>query len=149
MSAITAPSLGLITLALCGATVGCAPGPALHANLSTPELNERLSQRFSPGMTRSEVEASLDEAGQRAARRLWNDSPPALLARIEEPGGLWISEPNHYADGFDVVFRFDQEVRLADWRAHPTTLRYDFGRPFSRESVRPRGWPPEPLENWK
>jgi len=132
--------------------VGCASrGPTLHANLSTPEMHERMAAHFEPGMTRGQVEAELDVLKQRADRRIWRDEPPAMLARVYEPGGFWVTETHDYVELYDLVFNFDGSLTLVDWTATPFTLRYDYGRPYQWEGGPPRGFPLEPLppKEWR
>ena len=140
---VMATHAGMIAMTLLAA---CAPSrPTLHANLSTPEMNERMAAHFAPGMSRGEVEAELDVLKQRADRRIWRDEPPGLLARVYEPGGFWVTETHDYVELYDLVFNFDSGLTLVDWTATPFTLRYDYGRPYQWEGGPPRGFPLEPL----
>lgn len=139
-SRLLATFVSLVFLTACATKT-----PTLHANLSTPEMDARLAEHFSPGMTRGEVESTLDFLKQRSDRRIWSDTPPAMLARVYEPGGFWVTEQHDYLELYDLVFRFDDSITLESWTAKPFTLRYDYGDPYIWEGGPPRGWPLEPL----
>lgn len=86
----------------------CAQIP-LHANLTDTELHRRIDEHFTRGMTRPQVEATLDELNAAKKTRLWYDQPPAppqLLARLYEAGGFWLNEEDQTVEWVDAVFVF-------------------------------------------
>ncbi len=119
-----------------GLLPACAQVP-LHANLTDTELHQRLDENFTPGMTRPQVEAKLDELKVSKKTRLWYDqapSPPQLLVRLYESGGFWLNEEDQIVEWVDTVFVFGRETpeplyeRAETFRRHQ---RYFQGEPVN------------------
>lgn len=129
-----------------GMLTACAQIP-LHANLTDTELHARLDSNFTPGMTRSQLEAKLDELRAAKKTRLWYDeppSPPQLLARLYEAGGFWLNEEDQIVEWVDTVFVFGRQEPEPLYERTETFRRRQ--RYFQGEPV---NIPPEPtLHPW-
>jgi hypothetical protein len=95
------------------AIAGCAQIP-LHANLTDREYRARLDEHFHAGMTRAEVETTLDELDVSKKTRLWYDepgqaAPPQLLVRVYETGGFWLDEEDQSVQWVDTVYVFGRQ----------------------------------------
>lgn len=129
-------SLGRLALLLAVLAAGACAQIPLHANLTDAELHQRLNENFQPGMTRPAVDAKLDELKVSGKARVWYDtppSPPQLLVRLYQPGGLWLDEGDQLVEWVDAVFVFGREQpplleRTATFRSHQ---RYWHGDPVN------------------
>lgn len=114
----------------------CAQIP-LHANMTDAQIHQRVDENFTPGMTREQVEAKLDELKVSRKYRLWYDmepAPPQLLVRLFEAGGFWLSEEDQIVQWVDTVFVFTRQEpepvyeRVETFRRHQ---RYFQGEPVN------------------
>jgi hypothetical protein len=128
----------LASLGVLAVLPACAQIP-LHANLTDAELHQRLEENFTPGMTRGQVEAKLDELKVSGKTRLWYDeapggAPPQLLVRLYEAGGFWLDESDQIVEWVDTVFVFGRQTpkplyeRAETFRRHQ---RYFHGEPVN------------------
>lgn len=129
-------SVTALATALVGVAAGCAQIP-MHANLTDAEYRSRLDQHFHAGMTRAEVESTLDGLKVSKKTRLWYDeapAPPQLLVRVYEAGGFWLNEGDQIVEWVDTVYVFGRQSpeplmeRVETFRRHQ---RYHHGEPVN------------------
>ena len=93
--------------------VGCQSYP-LHGLLTDAELQSRLSEHFSRGMSYDEVNSTLtDLRVSENYRHTYADSPPRdMLARLYPPGGFWVDRKSQHVKWIDLTFAFDESDSL-------------------------------------
>lgn len=125
---------------------GCAGAP-LHASMTDPEFRAVVEPRFTPGMTRAEVEATLTELEQPSKWRIVREEPPGILQRVWEPGGFWVTDAHDIVEWVDLSFHFDGAWVLERWEMQRQVMRYDNGLPYRWDPADgpPRRWPAAPL----
>lgn len=144
-----------LSLAACST----APYP-LHANQTMPQTREVVVAEFPAGMPLESVRAHLEEArvkrGDQMLYPATSDHGHVLLARLWEPGGFWVTEPDQDVKWTDLSFVFDRDDKLERVLIYQDGNRYFQGRPVYPPSrategglrdypVRP-GPPADPLE---
>lgn len=115
----------------------------LRPHMLDTEYNAALDQNFKTGMSGAEVEGRLDALGIAAKHRHWYTGVdyaghgPQLLARVYEPGGMWIDQDDQTIEWVDTWFVFEpstctdplREGRLTRWYIHRGNQRYFEGEP--------------------
>lgn len=146
-------ALGFACLACTpAALIGCASYP-LHANLTDAELRSRVEERFTPGMTREEVELTLAEARLEKKWRIVREQPPGILQRVWQPGGFWVNDAHEIVEWVDLELFFSDRWVLERWSTTRHVMRYDHGRPYTWDAADgpPRNFPlaPLPPKEWR
>lgn len=142
-----------LCFAVCMAMAACSTAPyPLHANQTIGQTRAVVAAEFPAGMPVDGVRSHLEELRVKAGDQLLYpataDRGKVLLARLWEPGGFWVTEPDQNVKWTDLSFVFDREDKLDRTLIYQDGNRYFQGRPAYPPSRPvqggPRDWPGRP-----